>query len=109
MIVSSISFFNIVSKLDNEYKIVEYDFYKTTFDANMIQGGKSSTNGTYSITDNGYIKLISDTVTFIKAIKKDDDKFWLLWTINKDDLDKNEPTKDTYFFKEKEKAEEFIK
>ncbi len=106
--VENKTFFKVY-KLDDEYKIVEYDFTKKMFEANMIKGGTSSTNGTYSITDDGYIKLVSDAVTYIKATKKDNDKFWLLWTTNKEDLDKNDATKYTYFFTSKEKAEDFVK
>lgn len=99
-----------VSKPDENWSMVEYDFNATHYEANQIKGGTNSLNGTYSITDKGYLKLIGiDVTTYIKAIKEDDEKISLLWTQNIKDLNKTVATKDTYFFKTKTKADKFIK
>lgn len=99
-----------VYKADTKWKIVSYEFNATHFKANQIKGGDAQQTGKYSITDDGHLKLtIMETITYVKPTKEDSDKIYLLWTNNKSDLNKTEPSKDTYFFKEKEKADEFVK
>lgn len=98
-----------VFKVDENWSMVEYDFNQTNFSANQIKGGVGSNQGTYTITDEGYLKLISlDITTWIKPTNEDNDKIWLLWTTSEGDLSKTTPSENTYFFKTKNKADEFI-
>lgn len=99
-----------VYKASSKWKMSEYDFNTTNYSANQLQDNNATETGTYSITDKGYIKLSSfSTTTYIKATSEDTDKIWLLWTTNANDLNKTTPTKDTYFFKTKSKADDFVK
>lgn len=95
-------------KLDNKWNMSEYDFNATHFKANQIKGGNNQQTGKYSITNDGYLKLIVDPISYVKPIKEDSEKIYLLWTTNAKDLNQTEPTKDTYFFKTKQKAESFM-
>ncbi len=99
-----------VYKLDDKFKIAEYDFKEKTFNSNSIDDANISQGGKYSITETGYIRLVViDSISYIKAIAEDKDKISLLWTSNKADLNSTKTSKDTYFFKELEKAKEFVK
>lgn len=102
------SFFKVF-KIDDQWNMSQYDFNATHFKANQIKGGDAVQTGTYSITEDGYLKLTTmDTITYAKPTKKDDDKIYLLWTNVKSELSKTQPSQDTYFFKSKEKADKFI-
>ncbi len=61
-----------VNKKDEQWKIFEYDFNATHYKANQIQGGSSSSEGNYTVT-NGYLKLSVpslDMYIWIKPISK---------------------------------------
>lgn len=98
-----------VYKIDGEWSISSYDFNGTNFTVSPITNSNTSLSGTYSVTSEGYIKLVSLDVTwYIKGISEDDDKISLLWTTDYSDLTSSTPSSDTYFFKTKSKASSFI-
>lgn len=99
-----------VYKIENKWAMSRYDFNGTNFKTKALLNTNFNQSGTYKITTEGYLKLINiDIVWYIKALKEDSEKIYLLWTIKKDDLSKTSPTKDTYFFKNKNEADQFIK
>ncbi|PID47009.1 MAG: hypothetical protein CR967_06005 [Proteobacteria bacterium] len=79
----------------------EYRFGKTNFNTKQIKGNTHSSRGTYSITKQGYIKLVTENLTeYVKALREDDDKITLLWTSNTKHLSKTTWKEKIYFYKE---------
>lgn len=98
-----------VNKPDENWSMSEYDFNGTHYKANQIKGGTSSQTGTYEVADEGYLELVNGDLKFyIKPTKEDDDKIYLIWSTIKEDVNKTTPTENTYFFKTKKSADEFL-
>ncbi len=98
-----------VYKSDKKWHITRYHFEEDkNYDTKQIKNGVEDQNGTYNIMDEGYLELINSKTIYVKAIKKDKDKIFLLWTYGIGDLSRNTPTKNTYFFYSQKKADDFV-
>lgn len=100
-----------VYKADTKWKIVSYEFNATHFKAKDLD--KKSTDeqvGTYKVLEKGRLKLSSITEeSYIKPIKEDDEKVYLVWSVNPSDMNKSEATPDMYFFAKLKFAEKFVR
>lgn len=98
-----------------KWTIVEYDFNKTTFTANLVKGdGSSKSSGTYKVDKNNNGALV---LTFIgntnwvrpTASADKDGKIPLLWTSKLSDINGTTPNTNLYFFSDYNKALKYVK